>query len=190
MQINLGGPELSGSGGGTVPDDAVTLKFENFALNVVTLTIDVTGTSEKVKQILFNVDPSITGLSFLDVSGPTAEKSFDANEMKLNGAPLTGFDIEFLFDPRGLHGALWHGSALAVFRITMTGGTQLTENSFSFTNPYSQFGAVQILCPNGSGDSGKYGSTGVVPEPTTFAVWSTLGLMGAVFVFKSRRKSA
>ena len=186
VQINLGGPPLTGSGN-TVPDDAITLLFENLGLNSVRLTIDVTGTSKKVKDILFNVNPLITGLSFLDGTGPNATMTYAANGKGISGV-LTGFDINFAFATSGSNGDLWSGSPLAVFTITKTAGTAtLTENSFSFTNPNGHFGAVHINNPNGTGgDSGKYGSPpdGVVPEATTFIIWSMLGLMGTTILYK------
>lgn len=188
VQINLGGPDLTNTPpSATVPDDAITLLFENFAANTVKLTIDVTGTSKKVTQLLFNVDPLITGLSFADVSGPVASKSYGANAKGMGG-PLTGFDIEFGFSPSGANGAFWSGSAPAVFTITRTAGTAtLTESSFSFTNSNDHFGAVHINNPNGTGgNSGKYGSPpdGVVPEATTFIVWSLLGLIGTTVFYR------
>lgn len=193
VQINLGGSDLTNTPpSATVPNDAITLLFENTATtNTVKLTIDVTGTSLKVKTILFNVDPLITGFNFVDVSGPTATKSFAADGKGMGG-PLTGFDISFDFSTSGANGALWNGSAPAVFEITRTAGTAtLTENSFSYTNPNSHFGAVHINLPNGEGPSGKYGSTtdGVVPEPGTIAVWGLLAMTG-YFGMKKREAKA
>lgn len=211
VEVKLGGPDLTNTPpSATVPNDAIILSFANTLISdTVQLSIDVTGTSTKISKILFNVDPDITGLSFKYVSGPqpdnlpdapdTTTDPFAANSFGMGG-PLTGFDVELLFGTSGPDGDLWNGSALAILDITKTAGTaSLTEDSFSFTNSNSHFGAVHVNKPNGASPSGKYGTPpdvptypggGVdpVPEPLSLLIWS--GLFSVVGMTATRQRNS
>ena len=197
VQINLGGVHLGSGTAATLDDDAITLTFEDFATDVVRLTIGVKPTSTKVTQLLFNVDSLITGLSLTNIDLPNTSPdntlSLVQNGQSMNST-LDGFDIELAFGSSGANGAFNYLNSPSIFLITKVSGTgNLTEDSFNVATAGGYYGAVHINLPTGptSANSGKYGSTdipvdpdgepdGTVPEPTSLAVFSLLGIAAMI----------
>jgi hypothetical protein len=191
IQISIGGPEVSGSGAGDIPDDAITLFFDDLAANTVQLTISANSGAVKVKDIVFNVASTFTSLGFAHVSGVVANgTSIAQNAQKLSGQ-LDNFDVLFSYDTSGPNGSLFNGLS-SVYNLTAPG---LTAAAFDVSNndgsgPYRA--GAHINLPNGTSPSGKYGGNGgdgQVPEPASLLVWLALCLCGAV-IARARLRSA
>ena len=192
VEISIGGPEVSGSGAGAVPDDAITLFFDDHPVldDTVQLTLSANPGAVKVKDILFNIAPSFASLAITYVSGVEAsDTEFDPNGHQLNSL-LSGFDILFSYAVNGPNGTFYNGQT-SVYNLFATGLTANAFNAFNNDGAGSFRAAAHINLPNGSSPSGKYGGNGneVIPEPASLLVWVALCLCGVVVAARSRRRS-
>jgi hypothetical protein len=188
VEISIGGPELS-NGGTTIPDDAITLSFNDAGANTVQLTIAANPGAVKVKDIVFNVAPAFTSLAFAYVSGVVAnDTDFDANDQKLNNL-LDLFDVLFSYSTSGPNGSFFNGKT-SVYNLSAPGLTAAAFNAFNDDGAGPFRAAAHINLPNGSSPSGKYGGNGdgVIPEPASVLVWAALSLCGAIICGRRYRR--
>ncbi|MHB0956756.1 MAG: PEP-CTERM sorting domain-containing protein [Pirellulaceae bacterium] len=186
--MNLGGTEYSGSGGNTLPDNALQVTFEEVAANTVKLTIDGTNLpsdTAKLSGVAFNVDPIFgeDSLTFAYDSGVQAKSITFAPDGVAGWGPAGMFDIGFTFQPGS-----FDPLDKSIYIIT---GNGLDTDSFHYTssgdNPQL---AVFHLNITGTGfESGMYGTTSV-PEPTTLIMWLAFGSIGSILAWRKCRKSA
>jgi hypothetical protein len=188
VEISIGGPELSASGAADVPDDAITLFFDDFAANTVQLTLSANPGAVKVKDIIFNVAPSFASLAFAHVSGVVAsDTEFDPNGFQLNSL-LSGFDVLFSYGTSGANGSFFNGQT-SVYNLSAPGLTAAAFNAFNDDGSGAFRAAAHINKPNNTSPSGKYGGNGdgIIPEPASLLVWGALGLCGLVGLAHRRR---
>ncbi|MHB8969429.1 MAG: PEP-CTERM sorting domain-containing protein [Pirellulaceae bacterium] len=190
ITIKLGGPEYSGSGGNTLPENALQLIFEDAGTNKVKLTVDGTylpPDTDKVTGVTFNVDPAIAGLKWTYISGVKA-KSIDFAPNEIGGwGPAGKFDIGMDFKPGDF-------SPLdkSVYHIS---GTGLNTDDFLYKSSNLRYAAFHL---NITGEydndenfpSGMYSLTSTVPEPTTLLMWLAFGSIGSVIAWRKSRKPA
>ncbi|MHB8957288.1 MAG: hypothetical protein ACYC4U_30355 [Pirellulaceae bacterium] len=185
--MNLGGTEYSGSGGNTLPDNALQLKFEDDGANTVKLTIDGTNLpsdTAKLTGLAFNVDPIFgeDSLTFAYDSGVEAKLiKFDPDAIT-SWASAGTFDIGFEFQPGS-----FNPLDKSVYTIT---GTNLTASDFHHTSSGNdpQFAVFHLNITGTGFGSGKYGTTSA-PEPTTLIMWLAFGSIGSILAWRKCHKS-
>jgi hypothetical protein len=176
---NLGGCDFSADSGGTgscggsgadLPDNALTMTFEQKDTNIVRLTINAAGmpyNTGKISDIWFNVDNfGFSNLGFAWVSGVKVVVYQDDTIGIIPGGNVSSagtFDINFEYDTSGGLGELYYNTT-SVYNITGTiTGTELLEADFAALSSEG-YGPVMHVNVTGNGESGHYTE---VPEPTT-----------------------
>jgi hypothetical protein len=191
---------------GTAPQSAapwLTLTFTDNGTNAVQLRIEssLEVSTEFIRAIVFNVDPSITLSALSFGTGIKTQGSFDpptiAKAQDLQSInPAGGFDIALTgFATANNANKRFDSSDILTYNLTYLGSPgSFNANSFNFYNTdpqgqadFSGFYAVAMFQGIQAGDgSGKWGDkVNGVPEPSTLLLLGA-GLVG--FGILGRRK--
>ena len=176
----------------TDPNTFASATFKTLSANNVSLKMSVfpgLDAGGYVNDWAFNVNTSITSLTRTFLNGTAANSTEFGNNTVNNFGGANGGDFDLAFHFGNSNPGQLAVNGTSTYTLT---ATNLTENSFSFTNAKGIYSAVKV---QGYGASSEYKSGDPtdnpvpptsIPEPSTVALLS-LGLLGFAV---SRRKFA